>query len=47
MLFGVTPLDLAPFLAASCVLLGAVAAAAWIAARRATRIDPTMALRHQ
>lgn len=47
MLFGVTPLDPIGFLTASFLLLAIVAAAAWIPAVRATRIDPMRALRHQ
>jgi len=45
LLFGVTPLD-APTFAAVAVVLGAVAAAAsWIPARRAARIDPVIAMK--
>jgi putative ABC transport system permease protein len=45
LLFGVTALDL-PTFAAVAVVLGAVAAAAsWIPARRAARIDPVIAMK--
>ncbi|HEX6808193.1 MAG TPA: ABC transporter permease [Gemmatimonadaceae bacterium] len=45
LLFGVTPLDVSTF-AAVAVVLGAVAAAAsWIPARRASRIDPVIAMK--
>ena len=45
MLFGVRPLDGLSIAASFVVLLAAVAAAAWIPARRAASIDPIQALR--
>jgi putative ABC transport system permease protein len=47
MLYGVAPTDAAMFVAAS-LILGAVAMfAAWVPIRRATRVDPTVVLRHE
>jgi hypothetical protein len=45
MLFGVKPLDALSIAAAFMVMLSAVAAAAWLPARRAASIDPIQALR--
>jgi putative ABC transport system permease protein len=42
---GVNPWDAAPFLGVMLLLLATGTAAAWIPARRAARIDPSMALR--
>ncbi len=47
LLFGVGSSDLATYAAVSFVLLLAAAAACWLPARRATRIDPTLALRQE
>jgi predicted permease len=44
-LYGVTPSDPATFLAASALLFTVMLFAAWIPARRATRVDPMVALR--
>ena len=44
-LFGVRPLDAFSIFAALCILMTAVAAAAWLPARRAARIEPMQALR--
>ena len=45
MLFGVTPTDPLTFGVVSAVLLGIGVLASWLPARRATRIDPIVALR--
>ena len=47
MLFGVTPTDPATFCAVPVVLLAVALVASLIPARRAARIDPTVALRHE
>jgi ABC-type antimicrobial peptide transport system permease subunit len=45
MLFGIQPTDLASVTAAVTVLSIAALIAAWIPARRASRVDPNLALR--
>jgi ABC-type antimicrobial peptide transport system permease subunit len=45
LLFGVRPLDALSLAAALCILGAAVAAAAWLPARRAASIEPMQALR--
>lgn len=45
LLFHVTPLDPTTFAAAFALLLAIAAFAAFVPGRRATRVDPTMALR--
>jgi len=45
LLFGVHPLDPASLLGAALLLVGASALAAWLPARRATRVDPATVLR--
>ena len=45
-LFGVTPTDPFTFCLAVVVLLAAAVAASWFPARRATSVDPMLALRH-
>ncbi|HSB74675.1 MAG TPA: ABC transporter permease, partial [Terriglobales bacterium] len=47
MLFGVSPLDPVTFLVTTAVLFCAAALASFIPARRATRVDPMMALRYE
>jgi ABC-type lipoprotein release transport system permease subunit len=44
-LYGVSPTDPVTFGAVVLVFLGVAAAASWLPARRATRIDPAGALR--
>lgn len=44
-LFGVRPTDVATFAVAAVVLMAAAAVAAWLPARRATRVHPSIALR--
>ena len=46
-LYGVHPLDLATFVAVTVVMLAASLAACWIPARRASRVDPMVALREE
>jgi ABC-type antimicrobial peptide transport system permease subunit len=47
LLYGVTPTDPLTFAAAPAILLAVAAAACWIPARRAARIDPMLALRQE
>jgi ABC-type lipoprotein release transport system permease subunit len=47
LLFGVRPTDGVAFACGSGVLVLAVLLACWVPARRATRVDPLEALRHE
>jgi predicted permease len=47
LLFGVRPLDALSLVAALCILGAAIAAAAWLPARRAASVDPILALRSE
>ena len=47
LLFEVDPLDPWTFAAVPCLVLAAALVAGWIPARRASRIDPMVALRHE
>jgi predicted permease len=47
MLFGLTPTDPGVFALAALVLAVAAGLAAWLPARRAARVDPLVALRHE
>jgi len=45
MLYGVSATNAATYLGTALVVLAVTAAATWLPARRATRVDPVIALR--
>jgi putative ABC transport system permease protein len=47
MLFGVTPLDLWTFVVVSIVFGAVMLLASYVPARRATKVDPLVALRYE
>ena len=47
MLFGLTPLDPATFIAAPCLFAAIAMLASYIPARRAAKVDPLVALRYE
>jgi ABC-type antimicrobial peptide transport system permease subunit len=47
LVFGISPADPATFVAAACVLIGFAVFASLLPARRATKVDPIVALRYE
>jgi len=47
MLYGIAPRDFATFAGATALLIAVAALAGYVPARRAARVDPMLALRHE
>jgi ABC-type lipoprotein release transport system permease subunit len=47
LLYSVSTLDPVAFVAAPAILVGVALVSTWLPARRASRVDPVVALRHE